>query len=184
MSARNRELFGLIPATLLVTGGFTAVLLPRVSTVHRRAHRGAAHARLERARRDADLRRGVPRLLPVRALLHPLAAAERGPVHVPDRGCAVFGRPGRAVPDPGEVRDQAGPLVPPRAHLLLPDDRLPARLPRARALPLHDRRRVDLPAALAARRRPGDERRLPRDPRRLVLVPARGVREDRRDHLP
>jgi cell division protein FtsW (lipid II flippase) len=34
MSARNRELFGLIPAALLVTGGFTAVLLTRVSNVH------------------------------------------------------------------------------------------------------------------------------------------------------
>jgi cell division protein FtsW (lipid II flippase) len=34
MSARNRELFGLIPSTLLVTGGFTAVLLTRVSNVH------------------------------------------------------------------------------------------------------------------------------------------------------
>ncbi|MFL5841339.1 MAG: FtsW/RodA/SpoVE family cell cycle protein [Thermoleophilaceae bacterium] len=34
MSARNRELFGLLPATLLVTGGFTAVLLTRVSNVH------------------------------------------------------------------------------------------------------------------------------------------------------
>jgi cell division protein FtsW (lipid II flippase) len=34
MSARNRELFGLIPASLLVTGGFTAVLLTRVSNVH------------------------------------------------------------------------------------------------------------------------------------------------------
>jgi cell division protein FtsW (lipid II flippase) len=34
MSARNRELFGLIPASLLVTAGFTAVLLTRVSNVH------------------------------------------------------------------------------------------------------------------------------------------------------
>ena len=34
MSARNRELFGLIPASLLITGGFTAVLLTRVSNVH------------------------------------------------------------------------------------------------------------------------------------------------------
>jgi cell division protein FtsW (lipid II flippase) len=34
MSARNRELFGLIPASLLVTGGFTAVLLTRVTNVH------------------------------------------------------------------------------------------------------------------------------------------------------
>ena len=34
MSARNRELFGLLPASLLVTGGFTAVLLTRVENVH------------------------------------------------------------------------------------------------------------------------------------------------------
>jgi cell division protein FtsW (lipid II flippase) len=34
MSARNRELFGLLPSALLVTGGFTAVLLTRVSNVH------------------------------------------------------------------------------------------------------------------------------------------------------
>src|SRR3954453_13677006 len=34
MAARNRELCGLIPATLLVTGGFPAVLLTRVSNVH------------------------------------------------------------------------------------------------------------------------------------------------------
>jgi cell division protein FtsW (lipid II flippase) len=34
MSARNRELFGLLPAALCVTGGFTAVLLTRVSNVH------------------------------------------------------------------------------------------------------------------------------------------------------
>src|SRR5437764_6539326 len=34
MSARNRELFGLIPAALCVTGGFTAVLLTRVANVH------------------------------------------------------------------------------------------------------------------------------------------------------
>jgi cell division protein FtsW (lipid II flippase) len=34
MSARNRELFGLIPSAILVTGGFTAVLLTRVSNVH------------------------------------------------------------------------------------------------------------------------------------------------------
>ena len=34
MSARNRELFGLIPVALLVTGGFTAVLLTRRTNVH------------------------------------------------------------------------------------------------------------------------------------------------------
>src|SRR3954470_16476786 len=34
MSARNRELFGLVPVALLVTGGFTAVLLTRRTNVH------------------------------------------------------------------------------------------------------------------------------------------------------
>jgi cell division protein FtsW (lipid II flippase) len=34
MSARNRELFGLLPVALLVTGGFTAVLLTRTTNVH------------------------------------------------------------------------------------------------------------------------------------------------------
>jgi cell division protein FtsW (lipid II flippase) len=34
MSARNRELFGLVPAAMLVTGGFTAVLLTRQANVH------------------------------------------------------------------------------------------------------------------------------------------------------
>jgi cell division protein FtsW (lipid II flippase) len=34
MSARNRELFGLVPVALLVTGGFTAVLLTRQTNVH------------------------------------------------------------------------------------------------------------------------------------------------------
>jgi cell division protein FtsW (lipid II flippase) len=34
VTARNREFFGLIPSALLVTGGFTAVLLTRVSNVH------------------------------------------------------------------------------------------------------------------------------------------------------
>ncbi|MDP8943612.1 MAG: FtsW/RodA/SpoVE family cell cycle protein [Actinomycetota bacterium] len=34
MSARTRELFGLVPVSLLVTAGFTAVLLTRTSEVH------------------------------------------------------------------------------------------------------------------------------------------------------
>ena len=51
-----------------------------------------------------------------------------------------------------------------RAHRLRGDDRLPARLPRARALPLHDRARRHRAAAAAARarhRRAG-QRRVPR----------------------
>src|SRR5919197_4934861 len=35
MSARSRELFGLIPVTLLVTGGFTAVLLTRTEDINK-----------------------------------------------------------------------------------------------------------------------------------------------------
>src|SRR5436853_495919 len=42
----------------------------------------------------------------------------------------------------------------------------------------------DRAAPAAAPGGPGDERRVPRDPRLLVLVPAGGVREDRRAHLP
>src|ERR671937_1074817 len=34
MSARSRELFGLLPVTLLVTGGFTAVLITRSSEIN------------------------------------------------------------------------------------------------------------------------------------------------------
>src|SRR5918911_3422853 len=34
MSARSRELFGLVPVTLLVTGGFTAVLITRSSQIN------------------------------------------------------------------------------------------------------------------------------------------------------
>ena len=35
MSARSRELFGLLPVTLLVTGGFTAVLITRSSQINK-----------------------------------------------------------------------------------------------------------------------------------------------------
>src|SRR5919109_356853 len=35
MSARSRELFGLLPVSLLVTGGFTAVLITRSSQINK-----------------------------------------------------------------------------------------------------------------------------------------------------
>ena len=35
MSARSRELFGLLPVTLLVTGGFTAVLITRSAEINK-----------------------------------------------------------------------------------------------------------------------------------------------------
>ena len=55
----------------------------------RRLHGRPAHARLERARRDAHLRRDLPRLLRLRPSVHPLAPAKRGPVPVPDRGALL-----------------------------------------------------------------------------------------------
>ena len=77
-------------------------------------------------------------------------------------------------------------MVPDRARAVLRDGPLPARLPRARALPLHDRRRGHRAAAAAARARdrgPG-QRRLPRDQARPDPVPAGGVRQARGRHLP
>ena len=73
-----------------------------------------------------------------------------------------------------------------RADPVRGDDRLPARLPRARALPLHGRGRGPAAAAAAARARdrPAGQRRLPRRRDRADLVPAGGVRQDRDRHLP
>ena len=76
------------------------------------------------------------------------------------------------------VRDRADPV---RGH-----DPRAARLPRARALPLHDRARRPGAAAAAARagHRPAGQRRLPRRQDRADLVPAGRVRQDRDRHLP
>ena len=104
MSARTRELFGLIPVSLLVAAGFAAVLATRSE---------------DDQRRHAHLRGLLPRALRGRAPVHPRAAARRRPVPVPARRAA---RRGRARPDlphrPG-VRARAGAVVRGRAHLLL-----------------------------------------------------------------
>ena len=138
MSARSRELFGLLPVTLLITAGFTAVLITRSSQINTVTR---------------DLRRLLPRLLPVRARLHPRAPARRRPVHVPARGAAGGVRPGDDLPDRADLRAPAGGVVRVRAAAVLRDDRVPARLPRAGALPLHDRGGEHRPAAPAARAR-------------------------------
>ena len=65
-------------------------------------------------------------------------------------------------------------------------DRVPEGLPRARALPLHDRGGGPGAAAAAARARdrPAGQRRLPRRRHRRLPVPAGGVRQARHRHLP
>ncbi len=73
-----------------------------------------------------------------------------------------------------------------RADPLRGDDHPAARLPRPRALPLHDRGGRDRAAAAAARARDrrSSQRRLPRRRDRPAVVPAGRVREDRDHHLP
>ena len=126
MRARNRELLGLIPASLLITAGFAGVFIQRsnklsnVSLTYGAVFLGlcvAGHIFI----RDH--------------------AAPRRPVHLPARrGARVLrardGLPDRrrdARPPAGAVvRARAGPV---RRH----GDRVP-RLPQARALPVPDRR--------------------------------------------
>ena len=71
LPARWREFFSLIPVSLLVTAGFTAVLITRSDST-RRGH--------------DDVRPLLPRLLRVRAPLHPRPAAGRRPLPVPAGG--------------------------------------------------------------------------------------------------
>ena len=73
-----------------------------------------------------------------------------------------------------------------RADPVRRDDHPAARLPRPRALPLHDRRCEHRAAAAAARARNRAERqrRVPRRRDRAAVVPAGRVREDRDHHLP
>ena len=127
MSARNRELFALIPVALLVTAGFAAVFAVRSDEI---------------SDAQPDLRRLLPRDLPRHPHLPAGRAAERRPVPVPALRRARRGRPRRALPDRRDPRGRAGDGLPAGARRVRGDDRLPARLPRARALPLPDRRRL------------------------------------------
>ena len=79
--------------------------------------------------------------MPRRAPRDPLHAALRGPVPVPARRRAGVLRPGRHLPDRRGPRAHAGAVVRGRARAVRGDDPAAARLPRARALPLHDRAR-------------------------------------------
>ena len=138
MSARNRELLALIPASLLLTAGFAAIFIQQSAELS-----------------DVSLTygAGVPRAVPVRPPRDPRHAALRRPVPVPARRRARVLRPGRDLPDRRGARARAGAVVRRRARAVRRHDRLPARLPRARALPLHGRRRgpAAAPAARACR---------------------------------
>ena len=136
LRARTRELLGLLPVSLLVTAGFTAVLITRSEVdEHGDAHLRrcsssaaacSAHLFIRARLPDAD-----PYLFPLAALL------------------AAFGLVMIYRIDQELAREQAQWFVR-RPAAVLRDDRLPARLPRARALPLHDRRARARAAARAA----------------------------------
>ena len=131
MSARTRELFGLLPVSLLVAAGFAAVLILAEDVSDATLTYGAvflglcvvAHLFIRARLQDAD-----PYLFPLVALL-----AAIGP-DLPHR--------------PG-ARARAGAVVRGGPDLLLRHDRI-ARPPRAGALPLHDRGGRDRPARDAA----------------------------------
>ena len=128
----------------------------------RRLRRGAAGPQRGRAPgrgagrgqgRNADLRPGVPGPVPVRAPVHPRAAARRRPLPVPAGRHAGGVRAGRDLPDRPGAGPRAGAVVRDRAGGVRGHDRVPARSRGAGALPLHDRRGGHRAAADAARAR-------------------------------
>ena len=171
-SVRNRELLALVPASLLLTAGFAAIFIERSDVL--------SNVSLTYG---ADLPRAVLR----RAHGAALHAARRRPLPVPAVRDPGLLRPGDDLPDRREARPRAGAVVRHRPDPVLGDDhRAARRLPRARALPLHDRGGRDRAAAAAARpghRRPG-QRRLPRHPPRADHGAAGRVRQDRDHRLP
>ena len=140
-SARNRELLALVPVALLLTAGFAAVFaqenarLGNLSLVYGAYFLAvclATHIYLRIRLPNAD-----PYLFPLVALL------------------TAFGLVMVYRIDANLARDQANWFVLGLVLFAL-DDPLPARLRRARALPLHDRR--GRPAAAAGAPAAGDRR--------------------------
>ena len=138
VTARNRELLALVPASLLLTAGFAAIFIQEserlddVSLTYGGIFLGlcfAAHLVIRFTLPYAD-----PYLFPLVAVLACFGLVD----HLPHRRHA--GARAGAV-----VRRRAGAV---RGH-----DHPAARLPHARALPLHDRRRRAAAAAAAARAR-------------------------------
>ncbi|CAA9540178.1 MAG: FtsW-like cell division membrane protein CA_C0505, partial [uncultured Solirubrobacteraceae bacterium] len=169
---------------------------PRLPPRHRRLPRGlpvpgrrALHRRPQPGRAlepVAHHRRRLPGPVPGRPRRPALHAPARGPVRLPAGGRARLLRPRRDLPHRPGARARAGAVVRGRARPLRGDDRLPARLPQARALPLHDRGGRALPAPAPARpgHRPAVQRRVPRRGDRARLLPAGRAREDRDRRLP
>ena len=166
-SARNRELAALVPVALLLTAGFAAVFaqentrLGNLSLIYGAYFLGLCLAT------HIYLRIRLPR---------------RRPLPLPAGRPADRLRPGDDLPDRRKPGPRPGQLVRDRPRPLRADDPVPARLRRARALPLHDRRGR---AAAAARpapagHRPAGQRRLPRRQDRPARLPAGRVREDLR----
>ena len=126
MSARNRELLALVPASLLLTAGFAAIFIQQSAELS-----------------DVSLTYGAGflGLCLCGHFVIRVDAAPRGPVPVPARRGARLLRARRDLPDRRGARARAGAVVRRRARPVRGDDRVPARLPRARALPLHGRRR-------------------------------------------
>ncbi len=172
MRARNRELLGLIPASLLISAGFAAVFIQRsnqlssVSLIYGAVFLGlclAGHIFIRVTLPHAD-----PYIFPLVAVL-----ACFGLVMVYRISGETSARRSGAV-----VRARAGAV---RRH----GDLLPG-LPQARELPLPDRDRLAGPADPAARPGAGGsgQRRLPGDPPARDHLPADRVRQDRPGHLP
>ena len=148
VSARNRELLALVPASLLLTAGFAAIFIQQSEELS-----------------DVSLTYGAIFLLLCLAghFVIRFTLPLRGPVPVPARQRARVLRPGRHLPDRRGAGARAGAVVRGRAGPVRGDDPAAARLPRARALPLHDRAGRPAAAAAAARAgdRPAGQRRLP-----------------------
>ena len=171
VSARNRELFALVPASLLVAAGFAALFIQQsqqlsdVSLTYGAMFLGvcvAAHLVVRIRLPYAD-----PYLLPLVAVM------------------ACFGLVVIYRLDEEKALRQAGWFGFGLILFTLTIVFLQG-LPRARALPLHDRggRPGAAAAAARARHRPAGQRRLPRRRHRGLPVPAGGVRQARDRHLP
>ncbi len=178
VSARTRELFALIPAALLLSAGFAAIFLSRGDLL------GGLDGTNEVSTVSLTYGGDLPRRL-LRRAPRPAHRAAR----TRTRTCSRSSRCWRAFGlveiyriDADLARQQAQWFVI-GVGAMRGDDRRAARLPQARAVPLHDRARRDRPAAAAAPLL-ADQRRLPGDQRRLDLDPARGVRQDRDRRLP
>ena len=125
MRPRNRELLGLIPASLLLTAGFAGVFIQHSSALSKLSNISLTYGAIFLGLCVAGhlvIRFTLPHADPY---LFPLAAA------LASCGIVEVYRidPTAGAPAGHLVRDRADPV---RGH-----DHLPARLPQARALPLH-----------------------------------------------